>query len=561
MKKTRWIVSLSLLLACLVFGSAPSVLPESEKKVAILPFVMNAERDLSFLREGIMDMLASRLYWKGKVTVIEKAVVKKAVDGHQGPIDVTYATEVGRKLGADYVLFGSMTLFGDSVSLDATMADTAGKEEPVTVFTQTKGMETVIPEVNKFAQMVNAKIFGRAYADAEVAMIPQAPAPATVSGTAPGAATAGTRVSPLNPQFTRYHQVQVQDASFWKSQTFKAELQGMDVGDVDGDGKNELVLIEGIDISVHRFQNGALVKVASHTSHDRHRFIAVDVADINNNGRAEIFASRVSGLYVTSTVLEMEGGNLRVLVKSSPWFYRIMEWPGRGRILVGQGKIAGSYSGYVSIVKYYFERGIFPLKWNGSEYVKAEEAPLLDLPNVYIYNFAVGDLTGDGKNEIVVIGRHEALRIVDPTGEEIYKASEPYGGTLNFIITNPDATSDLDKEFFYIPARILIADLDRNGRNEVIVNQNKSSTGGYTERLRAFSDGKMVSLTWTGLALDPNWESRKLSGCLSDFQIKDLDNDGNPDLVVALIQERGTSIFKDAKSVVVSYSLATKAGQ
>jgi hypothetical protein len=257
----------------------------------------------------------------------------------------------------------------------------------------------------------------------------------------------------------------------------------------------------------------------------------------------------------------MEGKTLKPLVKSSPWFYRVMEWPGKGRILVGQEKTPGSHSASLSIVKYYFDKGIFALKWNGSQYAKAEQAPLLDLPNVFVFNFAVADLNGDGTNEVITIDRNGALHILDHTGEELYKSSDTYGGTLNYIITNPDARSEKDQEFFYLPARMVIADLDRNGKTEVIVNQNQSATGGWAERLRVFSDGKMVSLSWTGLALDPNWESRKLSGCVSDFQIKDLDNDGNPDLVVALLQERGASVFKDAKSLVVSYRLAMKEGQ
>ena len=104
----------------------------------------------------------------------------------------------------------------------------------------------------------------------------------------------------------------------------------------------------------------------------------------------------------------------------------------------------------------------------------------------------------------------------------------------------------------------MIVDLDQNGKNELIVNQNKSATGGYTERFKAFGEGKIVSLSWTGLALEPNWESRKMTGCLSAYHVKDLDNDGNPDLVVSILQERGAKFFQKAKSLVVSYKLKMK---
>jgi TolB-like protein len=537
-----------LTLILLAFVYAPASYAKKPEKVAVLPFAMNAERDLSFLREGILDMLASRLFWKDKVTVIEKRLIKSAMKSHQGPVTPEYATELGQKLDADYVLYGSLTIFAQSVSMDATMASLKKKKPPVTVFVQTKGMEAVIPEINKFAQKVNAKIFGRPYMDTEFAYIPQGAYGKPVD----------SRASPLNPNFMRYHQVDVQDNSFWKSKRFQTEIQGMDIGDVTGDGQNEIVLLEGTHLSVYRYQDGALLRIGSYRSADRHRFIAVDVADINGNGRAEIFASKVSKTTVTSCVLEMQGNILRPIINKSGWLYRVMDWPGRGQTLVGQEIMAGGAGGHV--VRDYFSPGIIALTWEGSNYVKADEEPLLDLPIIYIYNFAIGDLGGDPEPEIVMIDRNNNLRLLDSAGEEIYKGSDYYGGALNFIITNPKDSDrvKIEEEWLYIPARILIVDLDKNGKNEIVINQNKPSTYGLTERFKAFEEGKIVSLSWTGLALDPNWESRKISGCLSAYHVKDLDNDGNPDLVIALLQQRGAKFFQDAKSLVVSYKLKMK---
>jgi hypothetical protein len=523
---------------------------EEPQKVAVLPFSMHSERDLGFLSEGILDMLASRLYRKDTVVVIEKPLVKKAMGDYKGPITLEYATQLGLTLHADHVVFGSLTLFGESVSLDATMASVKKKEPPVAFFVQSKGLESVIPEIDKLSQKIHAKIFGRPFEEPE----PPAPPPQPpVSEKAPASS-----VAPLNPQFKEYHRADAQDTSsmaFWKSRTFNTEIRGMDIGDVDGDGLNEIVLLEGIELKVYDYLEGSLRRLASHASSDRSRFLAVDVADINENGRAEIFASRVSGTSVTSVVLEMEHGRLKPLAENSPWFYRVMNWPGRGRILLGQQKMIGSYGGEIGLIDSYFVDGIKALSWNGSEYAESEDAPLLDLPGLFIYNFAIGDLSGDGSPKIVLIDKSERLRILDNKGEELHRTSDYFGGTLNFVVTNPDEGKSIDRHFLFLPARILIADLDGNGRGEVIINQNTSSTGGITERFKAFSDGKIISLSWTGLSLSPNWESAKLSGCLSDYQVKDLDNDGNPDLVVALIQQRGASFFREARSVVVSYKL------
>jgi TolB-like protein len=530
---------------------------ETVKRVAILPFTMNAERDLSFLRKGITDMLASRLNWPGKVEIIQKNVVLSAMAGHTDAVDAEMANRVGRKLKADYVLYGSLTVFGQSVSMDATMVGLDKKKPPVTVFVQTKGMEAVIPEVNKFAHKVNAKIFGRPYADAEYAVVPNR-----------YARPYDSRVSPLNPYFARYHGVRIQDTSLWKSKSFEMELRGMALGDVTGDGNNEVVLLEGIKIAVYSFQKGqkgALSLLARHESFDNQLYISVDVADINGNGKAEIFASKVRGSIVSSEVLEMDKGRLRPVVRRSPWLFRVTTLPERGEVLLGQhisGRILDEVSLQPDLIKDYFDKGIYLLQWKDKRYRKAEEEPLFKAPGLYIFNFVMADLGGDPGPEIVMIDQNDKLRVLDAEGNELHKSSDNFGGTINYVVPNPNIggtdAGDLDERHIYIPARIVIADLDQDGRNEIIINRNKSETYGLTERFKAFSDGHIVSLTWTGLSLEPIWESRKLSGCLADYQVEDLDNDGNMDLAVALIQKRKVKGMTKPKSVVVSYRLQMK---
>ncbi|MBW1818499.1 MAG: VCBS repeat-containing protein, partial [Deltaproteobacteria bacterium] len=541
----------------LVLAVAPAVSAAPPVKVAILPFAMNAKQDLSYLRDGIVDMLTSRISWEGKVEVIEKGRVKQVMGDYKGPLNMETASRFGRELGADHVLFGSVTIFGESVSLDATMAALTKDEPPVTIFAQTQGMESVIPEVNRFARMVNAKALGRPYQDTTVAHAPAAP---------PAGRSADTGASALNPQFRKYQQSDLQSGSFWKSRRIKAEVYGMGVGDVTGDGQNELILVEGIEIHVYRLVQGSLQRVAKHKSDDRYRFISVDVADINKNGRAEIFASKFNeGMTsVASTVLEMKGKELVPIVKNSPWFYRVMTWPRKGEILVGQEKGRPGDVGGRGVVRAFFDRTLFRLTWNGSAYAPAAGEPLFDLSpkglsSLYIYNFTPGDVSGDGSMELVTIDHNDNLRLLDVQGEQLEKTSEHYGGTLNYIVTNPNwdetKSRSLFRKHLFIPARIAIADLDGDGKNEIIINQNKSSTYGLSERFNSFSEGKIVSLSWDGVSLQPNWESRKINGCLSDYKIKDLDNDGRVDLVVAMLQKRGATLVRKPRSLVVSYPL------
>ncbi|MDX2499548.1 MAG: hypothetical protein QNL14_03460, partial [Deltaproteobacteria bacterium] len=72
MKKTRNISKAFLMGLILIVASVCTPLSAFAEplQVAIVPFKVHAEKDLSFLRDGIVDMLSSRLSWADKVTVI-----------------------------------------------------------------------------------------------------------------------------------------------------------------------------------------------------------------------------------------------------------------------------------------------------------------------------------------------------------------------------------------------------------------------------------------------------------------------------------------------------------
>ncbi len=129
-------------------------------RVVILPFAMSTPANLNYLQGGIRDMLCSRLSSQGKVQVVDKSQTDMALKGEK-EIPQSEALRIGAGLKADYVLFGSVTSTGQSVSIEAKMAPVSGKTEPVSFYAQMKTLDDVTPQVNLFAQQINEKVFGK----------------------------------------------------------------------------------------------------------------------------------------------------------------------------------------------------------------------------------------------------------------------------------------------------------------------------------------------------------------------------------------------------------------
>jgi TolB-like protein len=555
MKYIRKFLAIVLIIP-LLFTAAGSA-AETPKKVAILPFKINAPKDLSYLREGIMDMLASRISWQGKVEAIEEQLVKSALAGREGTLNEAAAREVGTTLGADYVLFGSLTVFGDSVSIDAKMIALKEDKPPVSVYAQTKGMGEVIPRINDFAQDINNKIFGRG--PTAVAAAPSQP---RFSQAHPDTIMSGPAPRTPAPQgggsFVQLQSGREAGSDMFRSQKLSFPALGMDVGDLDGDGRPEIVVLSKLkEVIVYQWDQGRLNKRGSFQAKRRDNLVWVCLVDANHDGKAEVYVSNLRGQRLASYVLEWRGDRLKELATDVQWYFNRLSVPGKETILLGQKKNMEDI----------FTPGVYHLQFSGGSYQPLEGISLPRRANVF--NFTQGDLDGDGKLETAFIfPGQELLYLVDDDGSRLWQSREYYGATANILegrkptsgttrVPGGGGATDADEvEVFYIPSPILLVDFNNDERLEILANRNVSLVTRIISRVRKFSDGEIQSMIWTGDTLLPQWKSRPLRGMVVSYRLADVDGDGQEELVAAAVLERGSlTTFKQAKSMIYVYEL------
>ena len=545
-----------LFLICLIFAAVvagPQLAAAEIQRVAVVPFKINAEKDLSFLRDGIVDMLTSRLSQEDRVAVLSRDETAKVLENVQAPLNESKAREIGTRLKVDYVLFGSLTVFGNSVSIDAKMIDVAGRKPPLTFFTQTQGMDPVISQINLFATDINAKVFGRSMPASRVYAQPQTPQEQTDIRAHPEKLMSGgfgeiddpaLQKSAPGPAFMAVAGTSRHADQFWKSHRLKHRINGIAIGDIDRDGKQEVVTITPHTVEAYRLINQRLHKTKTISDRGLNNLIGVDVADINANGYPEIFVSALSPQQnqVRSFVLEFNGQTYIELVKNSPWYFRVVEHPTRGRILLGQKhKTESPFSGK-----------IVEMSWESAEYVPANKVFFSRHERTNVIGFALGNAMNDGSEVVVAFDELDYLRIYRLAGKEIWKDEERSGGTPRYYELPNAGSADL-KNLAYYPMRIQIRDIDRDGKNEVITVKNRKFSKLLS--LRKFNNGEIEIRSWDGLGLAVLWRTRKLSGYISDFAVGDFDNDGKDELIAALITKTGATIATTPRSSVIAYEL------
>jgi TolB-like protein len=538
---------MGLLFMGLVFMIPVLSSAEGIPSILIIPFDIHAEKDQSFLKPAITDMLYTRLSAEDRTIFVEKSVSRTE------PVSTETAIAAGHQQNADYVLIGSITMLGTRISTDARLIEVAQKRPLLTFNEVGQDQGDIIAHMDHMTSQINASIFGvvktlepPSGADKSSDDIHIHPEKLAIPGLTPKTPPVPT---PPAPTISVAPQADTGDISlsYWKSDIFSEAIQGISIADIDGDDARETLFITNKRVHVYRHQDGVLREIKTYTHASFKRIIRIDTADINQNGRAELFVTdyTASQQRLKSMVLEWNGQDFDIIGEWVGWYLCILKTPGSPPLLLGQKR--GPGSSYASIHEALFDRDVYEMDWQEGYYKTTGKHTLPQ--GLSLYDFTRGDASNNGQEEIVAFSRDDHIMVYDQTGKVSWKSNEVYGGN-RFFFEVPELDNARKTTYYYLPQRIHVSDIDGDGLNEMIVLKNHD-TAGALSRIRAFKEGHIDCLSFDDLGVQLKWQTRKISGYISDYVIGDLNNDGKNEIVFSVIQKK-KSLLNKGESYIVS---------
>jgi len=526
----------------------PEAKSQGPYKVAILPVTVHSPENVAFLREGLLDMLSSRMNLEGRVMVAEKAAVKKALAGAEGEIDARKAMELGTRLGVDYVVYGSLTKLGDSASLDLQIVSVKGEKPPASVYVQARKMEEIINGVDEVARKADEKILGYSLlpptaqkpAAAPAAAVPQ---PSAAAVPQPSAAVAPAPPLPFSspaPAARPGMGWGTYLSEFTQSPPLPIKVQGMVVADCDGDGKKEIALIDERALRIYRWEENQFKLLKRIEGSRIDRYLAVDAADLDKDGKAEIYVTSIpetayqSEDKLTSFVVAFKDGEYRIAASGVNWFLRVVDWPGKGKVLLGQGKGVGKG----------FEGPIYEMSWDGKQVREVRKIEGPKFSSVY-------GMTPFLRKEslyFAYIDSDMRLKVADQKGTFVWKSNSYYASDVSYQTSymKTHAGAEGGDEFSFVNVRVVVQG------DEIVLVRNISPIADIFKRQKYFSGGEIQGLAWGGATFQERWKTREISGYVADFSIEDMGEAGGRVLLVAVNLPKESVFSTASRSAVMA---------
>jgi outer membrane protein insertion porin family len=150
---------LSLVIIALLLISPNIAHSIDSVKVVVLPFEIHAGKDLSSLQNEILNVIKTYIKEEGAFILTPEAVPAVALlKTSQSYNDFR---NFGVKNGADYIVWGSLTLIGEKFSLDVKMIQSLGENPPQIFIKEGQGLENLSGVVKQLARDMGMKLFKR----------------------------------------------------------------------------------------------------------------------------------------------------------------------------------------------------------------------------------------------------------------------------------------------------------------------------------------------------------------------------------------------------------------
>lgn len=280
--------------------------------------------------------------------------------------------------------------------------------------------------------------------------------------------------------------------SHWRqSRPFNIALKVLNVGDVDGDGQQDLILAGDDRLLILKINGDKFTTLAKFNGPPGSHILGISLGDFNHDGLDEIYVGAENSDGPSSYIISWQGRKLYYVDRDINYYLRVIKTGNSKTALAGQ-ESGGTGNIYLM----------------GRQDGRLIPKQRLILPTrVNIFNFALADLNIDQEKEIITMIRGE-LWIIRPDGRYLWRSTADIPEALKTVMINNKPHGGRER-------RIIVDDINQNGFPDII------TAGAFIIGNDKFNLGenKINILAWINNRPKVLWHTRVLSDDIVDYQL------------------------------------------
>lgn len=503
--------SIFLVLALLLLAIAGNLPADELKKILLVPFDVVSDGDdseLKSLGEHMDEQIRACIESLGGEYKIDKATVGRSpMRDHDALRDEDEIKKTAKDSHAAFVIYGSISVTEDRYRLRGTMWDVANERGVVSI-------DLKVPNIHSLPSLFHVFIGGITKRLHGVPTMPFYKAEHPFSQ------------ATVHPVRLRTPVGVPRGLTPWRSPEIAGGLTGIAIGDVDGDKRNETVVVGDAGVTIKRFENDGF-RPLTHFSQAPAICLGVQAEDLDGDGVAELIVCYQSPFGLFTEVVRYLNRNLTIAGRYPDMILACVPHPSasRSRLLLGQRTdVENMFSG--EMVQFEMDRG---------QPVPAER---VHLPTGTLLLSYTSGMVGTPRGPLqAIIDQNQRLLLFDAANNVVSRIDDP-AFRLDRKLRVKTQTGLRDIVW---PGKLVISDMNSDGQNELLVAGNLNGKG----EIHAFR--------LEGSHLVKRWNTPPREGVISDFAISDFRTNGIKSLVLLLMKPDPLLAVSGPRSVVYAY--------
>jgi hypothetical protein len=264
-------------------------------------------------------------------------------------------------------------------------------------------------------------------------------------------------------------------------------VTSMDVCGVVSDASEDIVVTDGKKVLVYQLSGEQVEFVDEYSPGVASKLLTVQCVELDKNPGQEIIVNQYINNAFDTSILTFRNGRLQVLQNHIDVLLVAVDTNGDG--------VNDAVWGQPYDFSDFFATGRASLyTFNG----KMRRQERVEVPRVFrATGVTLADLSGDGRQDLVFIDDSRQLRVYRGQ-QQLYRTSDRVGGGYSVAEVEREGTN---RTKLYVPYFLepwmAVADLNGDGRQDVVVPRNSRSLGGVFQNVNIYSGGDVVVLSYS----------------------------------------------------------------